>query len=196
MNKAQQRQTAYARRNAQVDKDVISREICRRFIELPAYEQAQTVLWYVHCRSEVRTLPTLLQQLHTDKRMAVPYCTVDAKGNTCLGLWLLKALDELQPGMWNILEPPKSRWGDSDRQIRPAELDIVMVPGVGFDKRGGRLGNGAGYYDRLLSEVRKDAVRVGIGYESQLFPEIITEPHDVLMDKVITERAVYCGQRQ
>lgn len=196
MDKQQQRQIAYARRNAQIDKAVVSAEICRRVVGLPDYQQAKTVLWYVHCRSEVRTLPALQQQLQTDKRIAVPYCTIDDKGRKCLGLWRLEAVDELQPGMWHILEPPTSRWRDSDRRIEPEELDWVLVPGVGFDKHGRRLGNGAGYYDHLLSQVRADAVLAGIAYETQLFPEIVSEAHDVLMNKVVTELAVYPGQRK
>lgn len=195
MDKHQQRQTAYARRNAQTYKDQVSAEICRRFIESADYQQAQTILWYVHCRSEVRTLPALQQQLQTAKHIVIPYCTVDDSGQNCLGLWRINAVDELQPGTWNILEPPKARWHETDRFIVPTELDLIMVPGVGFDRRGARLGNGAGYYDRLLSQVRADAVLVGVAYETQLFPEIVTEPHDVLMNKVMTEQATYLGQR-
>jgi len=69
-----------------------------------------------------------------------------------------------------------------------------LVPGVAFDKRGGRLGNGAGYYDRLLSQVRADCLLVGICYESQLVSDVVTEPHDVFMDYVITEAALYRGR--
>jgi 5-formyltetrahydrofolate cyclo-ligase len=132
MNKAQQRQTAYARRNAQVDKDVISREICRRFIELPDMNKLKP--YFGMCIAVRKCAPcqpcnSSYIQINAWRCHIVRLMT---KGNTCLGLWLLKALDELQPGMWNILEPPKSRWGDSDRRIEPAELDMVMVPGVGF----------------------------------------------------------------
>ena len=195
MGKPQQRQLAYAARNAQADKDAVSAEICRRFVCQPWYRQAQTVLWYVHCRSEVRTLPALRQQLAGDKRIAVPYCTVDGNGDRCLGLWHLEALNELQPGMWNILEPPRERWQEPDKRIKPQELDLVMVPGVAFDKQGSRLGNGAGYYDRLLRRVRADAVLAGVCYQSQVLPEIVMESHDVAMDAVVTEQAIYSGRR-
>jgi 5-formyltetrahydrofolate cyclo-ligase len=192
MDKQQQRQLAYLARNAQVDKDKISATICQRIIELPEYQQAETVLWYVHCRSEVRTLSAFNRELQGNKRMVVPYCTVDENGEKCLGLWLLKSMEELQPGMWNILEPPaKSRWQAADRQIQPNELDLLLVPGVAFDVSGGRLGNGAGYYDRLLSQVRTDALRVGVCYESQIVSKVVRQAHDVLMHRVITEEAIY-----
>lgn len=195
MSKQQQRQIAYAARNAQANKDAVSTEICRRFISQPWYEEAETVLWYVHCRSEVRTLPALRQQLSLDKRIVVPYCTVDDNGGRCLGLWHLQAIDELQPGMWNIPEPPTERWTEAAKLIRPEELDSIMVPGVAFDSRGGRLGNGAGYYDRLLQQVRSDTVLAGVCYQSQLLPLISMEDHDVYMDLVITEEAIYPGKR-
>ena len=191
MDKKQQRQQAYLARNAQVNKEEISAIICQRIIELPEYQQAKTVLWYVHCRSEVRTLSALSRELQGNRRIVVPYCTVDENGEKCLGLWLLKSIDELQPGMWNILEPAKTRWQAADRQIQADELDLVLVPGVAFDVSGGRLGNGAGYYDRLLSQVRTDTLRIGVCYESQIVTKVVRQAHDVLMDRVITEQAIY-----
>ena len=192
--KDQQRRTAYDARNAQIDKDAVSRVICDRFIAHPAYQQAETVMWYIHCRSEVRTEPALLRELETGKRMAVPYCTKDEQGHNKLGLWRLEDFAELVPGMWGILEPPRQRWGEVGKEIAPEQLDLIMVPGVGFDRNGGRLGNGAGYYDRLLVGVRADAVLSGVCYESQLFEQIAMEPHDVAMDTVMTEKTIYTGK--
>lgn len=195
MHKQQQRRLAYAARNAQPDKDAVSAEICRRVICEPWYQQAHTILWYLHCRSEVRTLNVIQEQLTAGKRIVVPYCTVDARGSKCLGLWHLGSIEELQPGMWNILEPPRDRWWDADKRIGPAELDAVIVPGVAFDSKGGRLGNGAGYYDRLLSQVRADTVLAGVCYESQLLPQIDMQSHDIYMDWVVTERTAFPGRR-
>lgn len=195
MDKQQQRQLAYAARNSQANKDVLSAKICGRFNTASWYQSAQTVLWYVHCRSEVRTLPALSEALTSGKRIAVPFCTVDAAGQKQLGLWRLTAIDELVPGMWNILEPPSERRAEIDRVIDAEELDVVLVPGVAFDRQGGRLGNGAGYYDRLLSKVRDDAVLAAVCYESQLLPDVTMDEHDVYMDFVITEKAIYRGRR-
>lgn len=195
-DKDRQRQLAYAAREAQADKDRVSAEICRRCIEQPWYQAAATVLWYVHCRSEVRTMPALSAALQEHRRIAVPYCTVDDNGDKCLGLWHLRDIGELRAGLWNIPEPPSHRWSEPDRQIEVAELDAVLVPGVAFDRGGGRLGNGAGYFDRLLCRVRSDAVLAGICYQSQLLPVIEMQSHDIYMDYVITEQRVYCGGRR
>lgn len=196
MDKQQLRQIAYAARNGQADKDALSAGICDRFISQSWYQSAQTVLWYMHCRSEVRTLPALCRELENGKHIVVPYCTVNSNGERQLGLWRLHAVDELQPGMWNILEPPRERRPEADRRIAVEELDAVMVPGVAFDKQGGRLGNGVGYFDRLLGKVRADTVLAAVCYESQLVPQLPMEVHDIYMNFVITEKTIYEGQRQ
>ncbi len=193
MNKTQQRQIAYAARDAQIDKAAASAEICQRLLSHAGYQAAHTAMWYVHCRSEVRTLPAIVAQLSGDKRIVVPYCTVDAAGEKQLGLWRLDALDGLQAGMWNILEPPRERWLEPAKQVQADELDVVIVPGVAFDLQGGRLGNGAGYYDRLLQNVRPDTLLIGVCYQAQVLPQIEMQAHDVFMDLIVTEQAIYQG---
>ncbi len=193
--KAKLRRLAYRARDAQLEKDACSREICARFINQQAYRQAQTVMWYIHCRSEVRTAAAVNDALSkSGKRCAIPYCTKDRQGQNKLGLWLLEDWSELVAGTWGILEPPPARRHQADKTVDPESLDLVMVPGVAFDRNGGRLGNGAGYYDRLLCEVRPDTVLTGVCFESQLIDEIPMEQHDVYMDNVITERAIYNGK--
>ena len=188
------RRKAYDARKAQPNKDDISKIICDKFVGLPEYEPAQTIMWYIDCRSETRTCHALPDAINSAKKIIVPYCTVDEKGDNKLGLWHLANMDELVFGKWDILEPPKDRWGEVGKEVKPEDLDLVMVPGVGFDCNGGRMGNGQGYYDRLLDGVRPDAPLIAICYEAQLFDEIIVGPHDVFMDKVITEKAVYQGK--
>lgn len=192
--KQEQRRRAYQARQLQPEKERASRLICKRFLSLPEYQAADTVMWYLHCRAEVRTLPALREELATSKRCVVPYCTVDERGDNMLGLWRMRDLAELEPGKWGILEPPRERWLEPERQVAPAELDLVMVPGVAFDRCGGRLGNGAGYYDRLLAEVRSDTVLAGVCYEAQLFDRVAMSRHDVYMDLVITEQTGYRGK--
>jgi 5-formyltetrahydrofolate cyclo-ligase len=192
--KARLRRQAYDARNAQENKDDVSRVIVERFVALPEYTAARTAMWYLDVRSEVRTRHQVGDALASGKKIVVPYCTVDDRGANKLGLWHLTSLDELVAGTWKILEPPRDRWGDPRKEVAPRELDVVMVPGVGFTRDGARMGNGQGYYDRLLDQVRPDAALIALAFESQLFPELAVSPHDVYMDKVITEKAVYPGR--
>jgi 5-formyltetrahydrofolate cyclo-ligase len=188
------RRAAYDARNAQPDKDRVSRIAVATLMQLPEYRSAQTVLWYLDCRSELRTRHALPEALASGKRVVVPYCTVNDRGENKLGLWWLRAMDELVIGKWKILEPPREKWGDPEREIQPEQNDLVVVPGVGFGRDGARMGNGQGYYDRLLESVRADCPLIGLCYECQLFDNLVVDAHDVFMDKVVTESAVYAGR--
>jgi 5-formyltetrahydrofolate cyclo-ligase len=192
--KAKMRRQAYDARNAQENKDELSKIIVEKFVKLPEYRKPKTVMWYLDVRSEVRTRHLIAEALNSDKNIIVPYCTVDEEGQNKLGLWHLESMDELVVGKWKILEPPKDRWGEKGKEVEPEALDLIMVPGVGFDRRGGRMGNGQGYYDRLLENARPDAPLIALAFESQMFPEILVGPHDIFMDKVITEKAIYEGK--
>ena len=193
--KNKMRREAYDRRNAQDNKDEVSAKAVARFLELPEYKNAHTIMWYIDCRSELRTKPELLAEVAKgEKKIIVPYCTEDENGDNKLGLWWMESLEEMVVGKWDILEPPKDMWGNPTKEVEAGDLDLVMVPGVGFDRNGGRMGNGQGYYDRLLEKVRADAPLIAMGYESQLFDNVLVAPHDVYMDKVVTEDAVYEGQ--
>lgn len=185
------RRRAYERRNAQANKDAASAAALERFLELPAYRQAATVMWYLDIRSELRTRAALPAVLETSRTVVVPYCTVDTNGDNHLGLWRLESLDEMISGKWDILEPPRDRWAETGKTVAPEELDLIMVPGVAFSRNGARLGNGQGYYDRLLARVRQDTTLAAICYESQLFEGIPEGSYDVRMHCVVTETAVY-----
>ena len=94
------RTQGHERRRSLEDKDSISSQIVTRFLALPEYEQAQTVMFYVDVRAEVRTRFALPAAIASDKRIIVPYC-VDG----ILELFLLEDMDELEVGMYKILEP-------------------------------------------------------------------------------------------
>jgi 5-formyltetrahydrofolate cyclo-ligase len=183
------REQAHANRNAQADKDGLSRHIVAAFVGLPEYGAARTVLYYVDVRSEVRTRHDLPAALTHGKRIVVPYCV-----NNELELFHLQDMGELAVGAYKILEPRPELRALPEKRVRPEQLDLVMVPGVAFDRSGARMGHGFGYYDRLLQHARPDAPLVALAFECQLFPHIPTQPHDVFMDRILTEQAVYQGK--
>ena len=80
------------------------------------------------------------------------------------------------------------------KRLAPRDLDLIMVPGVAFDREGGRTGHGKGYYDKLLEHARLETPLVALAFECQLFPQIPCESHDIYMDKVVTELSVYQGR--
>ena len=187
--KKQIREQAHANRNAQENKDELSRQIVRRFMALPEYQAAKTVLFYLDVRSEVRTRHSLEDALASGKKIVVPYCVE----GEILELFHLENMDELSLGMYRILEPKPELRSLSAKQVPVEEIDLIMVPGVAFDRRGGRTGHGKGYYDKLLEHARPETPLVALAFECQMFPEIPMQDHDVFMGKVITEQAIYEG---
>ncbi len=184
------REEAHRRRNAQPNKDELSLAICTTFMEQAEYAAAGTVMFYVDARSEVRTRHSLEKALKTHKKIVVPWCNPQQE----LELFHLEAMEEMALGMYKILEPLPELRHQPRKKVHPRELDLVMVPGVAFDRRGARMGHGFGYYDKLLHQAREEVPLVALSFECQLFPEIPTQPHDIFMDKIITEAAVHPGK--
>jgi 5-formyltetrahydrofolate cyclo-ligase len=184
------REQAFENRKAQENKDDLSRQIIAKFMALPEYAAAGTVLFYVDARSEVRTRFDLPWALEDGKKIVVPWCNDAGE----LELFHLADMSELEIGMYKILEPRQDLRRLPEKQVPVEELDLVMVPGVAFDERGGRMGHGKGYYDKLLENARPDCPLVALAFECQLFPQVPVGDHDIFMDKVITERRVIEGR--
>ena len=155
----------------------------------PEYQKATTVMFYVDVRAEVRTRYALPDALQSGKRIVVPWCNDDGE----LELFHLESMDELEIGMYKILEPKQALRSLEHKHIPVNQLDVIMVPGVGFDRNGGRTGMGKGYYDKCLQHARNDATLTAVCFDCQIFEEIPVQDHDVYMDKVITESNVYIG---
>jgi 5-formyltetrahydrofolate cyclo-ligase len=188
--KAALREQARKARVGQKNKETVSRDIVTAFMKLPAYQNATTILFYVDAGSEVRTRHMLPEALTHGKRIVVPYCIVETNE---LELFLLEDMSELVEGAYKILEPKEELRLLPNKRVQPEELDLVMVPGTAFDPRGGRMGQGKGYYDRLLARVRPNAPLVAIAFDCQIFEEIPVAPHDVFMDHVLTEARLMNG---
>jgi 5-formyltetrahydrofolate cyclo-ligase len=184
--KQQMRVEASARRAKQPAVDRLSRQIFERLAVAPEYVTARTLMLYLDIRSEVRTrwyVPTLWEQ---GKTVVVPYCE-----NGDIELFRLEQFEDLVPGTMGVLEPQHELRRLEQRRVTAADLDLILIPGLAFDRHGSRLGYGKGYYDRLLHQIRPDATKVGLCFECQLFAEIPVLPHDICVDVVITENGLY-----
>jgi len=185
-HKRRLRAEVLARRNAQTEKETVSRQIVKRLFSLPNYQRAGTVLFYVDVRNEVRTKAALPEVLKAGKQLVVPFCV-----GRDLELFRLWELNELTAGRFGILEPRRDLRDRPDRRVLPADLDFLIVPGVAFDREGGRMGHGHGFYDRLLAQVPPAVPTVGLAFECQMVSATPMEPHDRPLDAVITEQGVY-----
>ena len=146
-------------------------------------------MWYVDVRDEAQTRQVLPEALQSGKRIVIPYC-VDGE----LELFHLESMDELEIGMYKILEPRSELRSVAAKRVDVKELDLIVVPGVAFDARGGRTGHGKGYYDKLLQNAKPETPLVSLAFECQMFDEIPMQAHDIFMDKVVTEERVYEGR--
>lgn len=157
-----------------------SREIHRRIWSLKVYRNAKTVHTYVALPGEVETRPLIRSALRTGKRILVPRVAA-----TQLEHVEIVGLDDLRPGTMGIPEPGPDRKPVSNLGM----IDLVVVPGLIFDRQGRRLGFGKGFYDRFLSQL--DVPTVGLAFEEQLSDVVPAGPDDRRVDLVVTEEAVY-----
>ncbi len=170
--------------------------IRKRLLSLKEFADAVNILFYASFRSEVNTLESIRLAHKTGKNISLPL--VDTVKQE-LRLYEVSSISELVPGYMGIPEPGVI----NDREVFLKDIDIVIIPGAGFDIKGNRLGYGAGYYDRLLSyesqrlsSTKKHITTLALAYEEQITEKIPAEPHDVKMDMIVTDkRLIYCQPR-
>jgi 5-formyltetrahydrofolate cyclo-ligase len=162
------------------------RLFAERLTALPEYRQARTIFCYLSVEREPDTAPILRQALAEGKVVCAPVCL--EKG--LMRARRLLSLEELEKGPYGIPAPPESQpW------IEPEQIDFAVVPCMACDEKGGRLGHGAGFYDRFLAQSR--FFRAALCHEELLLPQAPTDPLDQPMDCVITqERTLRRCQRE
>lgn len=156
---------------------MITTHVC----DLPAYRDSDTVMLYMALSHEVQTAALIAHARDHDKRVLIPMVTPG-------GLLAIVCPTEdthFKPGPFGILEPC-----DPSAVAPPTEIDLVLVPGVGFDTQGTRLGYGGGYYDRFLRLLPTHAHVCGLAFHTQILPCIPQLPHDIRMPMVVTEQGV------
>ena len=156
-----------------------------RVVALPAVRSARVVHTFIGALpGEVETRALAEALLREGKRVVCPRVLF---GKAELEHYEVGALDELIESGMGLWEPDPDRC----RPVPVAELDVVLTPGLAFDRRGQRLGLGRGYYDRLLASSR--ATPVGLGFGVQLVAEVPRESHDQALDWIVTELAAAGG---
>lgn len=166
-----------------------SSKIKQKLYSLPEFKKAKNIMFYVSFNNEVDTIGIIKELLgNKEKNIIVPFV---AKNNPILQLSELKSLDELEPRSLGILEPKEK----CIKKFDIKNLDLVIVPGIVFDKNGHRIGYGYGYYDRFLKMLKEDVKKIGLAFEFQLVDKIPKEKHDIPVGIVITEKRILeCGK--
>lgn len=156
-----------------------SEAICRHVLALDAYRAAKTVFAFAGTDHEIDTSLVLNETLAAGKTLVLPRC---AEGHA-LDLCVVASMDDLVPGMYGILEP---RAGCP--LVTAGDIDFAVIPCLSFDRRGRRLGQGGGYYDRLLP--RLTCPTCLICRERLMSEAVPTEEHDRRCDLYLTENGV------
>ncbi len=151
------------------------------FLHLPEFDSAKCMLVYASKGAEVHTDGIIQSALSLGKKVCLP---ATIKETHSLELYSIGDMKELELGEFGILEPQKKE----ERKVDPKEIDLAVVPGVSFDRRGHRIGYGRGYYDSLLSKIK--GTKVGLSYGLQIMKRVPTESHDVAVDMIVTEQGV------
>lgn len=154
-----------------------SAQIRQRLAEQPVWRTAQSVLFYAPTASEPDLWPLAIEALGLGQQVALLRHAPDTDSYApCL---IREPSRDLQPGRFGIPEPAAHC-----PIFNLKQLDLALVPGIGFTLDGGRLGRGKGYYDRLLAEV--PGFKCGVAFDCQVAAEFPLEPHDVRLNCILT----------
>ncbi len=164
------------------EREVRSKQIAERILDLPEYRKAHTVMIYRAVRGEARLEDLIAPALAQGKKLVYPRCEAERKMSA------LCPMDEDAwiSGAFGIKEPDPARSSETP----PEDIDLVLCPCTGFDMQGGRLGMGGGYYDRFLPRC-KNATVISVAFEVQRTKEVPMAELDRSVDAVVTENALY-----
>lgn len=187
--KEELRQSVRSARVALTDRAERSQRILDQLESSEPWRKCRAPLVYLSGGSEVITWPLVEKVLKEHEQTAgckrkliVPWCDGEE-----LRLFWLQSLDELSAGSFGIREPRAEMRSQPDRCANPAEIDLVVLPGLAFDEQCRRLGQGRGYFDRLLKKLKHEVIKAGLAFDVQICQEVPVEEHDLPVDLVITE---------
>ena len=164
------------------EKSVKDKEILKKLLNIKEYKESQNIFVFVSYKSEVDTHEFIKESIKNDKVILVP--KVKNKFGD-MGAFKINSFNDLKSGFKGILE-----CDESCSEFNKYNIDIVIMPGLAFDKDGGRIGYGGGYYDRFLKDLNKEIPKIAVAYELQVINNIPMEDYDIKPNKIITEERI------
>ena len=160
-----------------------TRAACRSLIDLPEYRDARVIMLYLPIPQEVDPAQVALHAWGQGKTVLAP--KVDWSQRHMLAVQIHSMDDGVVRGKYGVPQPPP------DGPVYPVEeIDLVIVPALAYDRTGGRLGRGGGFYDRFLSGLDVTAVTCGLAFTEQLVDQLPADRHDRPVDILVTDKEV------
>lgn len=156
--------------------------ILDRLLKSKMYKNSMNIFVFVNYGSEVDTKSFIYKAIEDGKRVCIPKTIRNTREMKAVEI---KSLDNLKPDNWGILEPETFQ-GEINKEF----LDLIIVPGVVFDRKGNRIGYGGGYYDRYFSDLNSKIKKVVLAYDMQVVESLVSEEHDVKVEYIITEKEI------
>ena len=165
------------KRQKEEDRYQRTKAVEKKLLRTKEFKKAKLVMFYIALSGEVNTEEMIRVAKKLGKIVAVPVCKrIGLSIKPCI----LDGHGGMRKGPYGVVEPAVKR------PARIKDLDLVIVPGLAFDKKGDRLGRGKGYYDRFLSRLPKDTPSIGLAFDFQILSTVPTVSHDVSVSKVLS----------
>lgn len=192
MDKAQLRRQIRQRLNQLTpqERNEKSRSITRQVVSSQTFQNAAVVMAFMSMPSEVDTRGIILAAWQQEKTVVVPKILSESDRRRIIPVEINSLENGFESDKMGILNPISGvPWPYED-------IDMILTPGLGFDRRGNRLGRGGGYYDRFFNETPLRAAKWAVCFAFQVVDEVPHGPKDVPVDAIVTENEIiYCSHR-
>ncbi len=171
------------RNSLTLEERATSSDAVREFLlDSQLYQNSNVLLSYVSFRSEVETIKIILQALADKKRVYTPRVM-----NTTMDFFEIHGLEELSNNHMGIAQPPEREETRYKKEKNDLQNPLMLLPGLAFDRRGNRIGYGAGYYDRYLSGFWENTFyKLALAYDFQIQEQVAAEEYDRRADAILT----------
>lgn len=184
LKKELRKQILQSRRDIPADeREEKSKQIAEHILQSSLYQEARFVFSFIPFGDEVNIRPVLEHAVQTGKKLAIPKTVSSSRE---LVLYQFETWEQLIPGVFGIMEPDPGR----STVVNPIDIDLILMPGVAFDRHGGRLGYGGGFYDRFLAGLPQSPPLIAPCFTEQVIERVPTEDHDIQVDMLITDQEI------
>ncbi|XP_072516668.1 5-formyltetrahydrofolate cyclo-ligase [Salminus brasiliensis] len=164
--------------------------VSQKLFEHPRYKSSQRVAVFLNMSDEVHTEAIVQHMFSSGKVCFIPKYLTNSSHMDMLRLNSLEDINSLPLTKWNIRQPAESDTGREEALVTGG-LDLILMPGLGFDKGGNRLGRGKGFYDmylqRCASHPKGKPYTIALAFKEQLCKEVPVDDSDMLIDEVLYE---------